>query len=76
MTAADGDDETFRRLARHFQRCNGRTPRWTAEWENLLGAAELRAGWIESARLHFVKALEMKPTLESARRNLALLPPK
>ncbi len=70
-----GDHVAALRLARHFQRRNGRTSRWTAEWENLLGAAELRVGRIEQARFHFKKALEMKPTLESARRNLAILPP-
>ncbi len=69
-----GDYLSARHLARQFEDHSGTTPRWTAEWENLLGAADLRAGWIESARLHFKKALEMKPTLESARRNLALLP--
>ena len=71
-----GDAETSRRLARHFQRRNGRTHRWTAEWENLYGAAELQAGRIERARAHFKNALRMKPALESARRNLSLLSPQ
>ena len=68
-----GDAETALLLVRRFWRRNGQSTRWTAEWENLFGAAELRRGNVGGARVHFRCALEMKPSLESARRNLQVL---
>ena len=65
-----GDAEEARRLADDFHRRNGGTTRWTAEWENLLGAALLRLGDRQAAGLHFETALRMNPAQESARRNL------
>lgn len=63
-----------RGLIDSFRNRNGDTTRWTAEWENLSGAVELRRGATAKARAHFLRALEMKPELESAHRNLRTLP--
>ena len=70
-----GDAETALQLVRRFWRRNGQSTRWTAEWENLFGAVELRRGNVGGARAHFRRALEMKPSLDSARRNLQVLSP-
>lgn len=70
-----GGNETAKasHLVGAFRRRNGATARWTAEWENLSGAVALRLGDTATARDRFRRALEMKPDLESARRNLQSL---
>jgi len=46
--------------------------RWNAEWFNLAGAVALKQGDKEKARVNFEAALELNPSLESARRNLGM----
>lgn len=72
-----GNPDAALNVVRRFRRTcgHGDVSRWTAEWDNLAGSALLAAGDVEAARECFGQALRRNPGLESARRNLAALPP-
>ncbi len=72
-----GNAPSARRVAeRWHKRCNEVAPeKWTARWDNLMGAIASAEGNLEEARAAYGRALQKDPGLESARRNLDALAP-
>jgi predicted negative regulator of RcsB-dependent stress response len=72
-----GDGAYAERLSEKFRARNAKLGRletsWTPEWDNLRGGALLAIGRRDEARDYFERALERKPGLESARKNLEKL---
>ena len=68
-----GDLETAVHVTNRFEKRHHGNRHWTPEWENLAGTLALQQGDRERARQRFRTALERKPGLVSARRNLEQL---
>lgn len=73
MSLMTGDAKTAERISRTFRLRSSRgggKNRWTPEWSNLRGGALLALGRRNEAKPYFEDAIQRKPSLQSARRNL------